>query len=123
LNFGEKAKGKGLYVLENPGLDPISVLGLTCADAQIVLFSTGRGTPTGTPLAPVIKISASPHTCRTFHTHLDLDLSGVLNGTLSIEDAGKLLFQEIIEVANGKLTKSEKYGHREFTMPMVLAPM
>ncbi len=123
LNFGEKPEGKGLYVLDNPSLDPISVLGLTCSDAQVVFFSTGRGTPTGTPLAPVIKISASPHTCNTFSTHLDIDLSGVITGKLSIEDAGKLLFNEAIAVANGKLTKSEEFGHREFTMPLVMGTM
>jgi len=123
LNFGEKPEGKGLYVLDNPSLDPISVLGLTCSDAQVVCFSTGRGTPTGTPLAPVIKISASPNTCRTFSAHLDIDLSGVITGQLSIEEAGRLVFREIIEVANGKLTKSEQFGHREFTMPLLMGTM
>ena len=123
LNFGEKPAGKGLYVLDNPSLDPISVLGLTCSDAQVVCFSTGRGTPTGTPLAPVIKISASPHTCRTFSAHLDIDLSGVITGELSIEKAGRMIFQEIIDVANGKLTKSEQFGHREFTMPLLMGTM
>jgi len=123
LDFGEKPSGKGLYVLDNPSLDPISVLGLTCSDAQVVCFSTGRGTPTGTPLAPVIKISASPHTCRTFSAHLDIDLSGVITGDLSIEAAGRMIFREIIEVANGKLTKSEQFGHREFTMPLLMGTM
>jgi altronate dehydratase large subunit len=123
LNFGEKPSGKGLYVLDNPSLDPISVLGLTCSDAQVICFSTGRGTPTGTPLAPVIKISASPHTCRTFSAHLDIDLSGVITGELSIEKAGRMIFQEIIDVANGKLTKSEQFGHREFTMPLLMGTM
>jgi altronate dehydratase large subunit len=123
LNFGEKPAGKGLYVLDNPSLDPISVLGLTCSDAQIVCFSTGRGTPTGTPLAPVIKVSASPHTCATFSAHLDIDLSGVITGKLSIEEAGRLLFDEIVAVANGKLTKSEQMGHREFTMPLLMGTM
>jgi altronate dehydratase large subunit len=123
LNFGEKPQSKGLYVLSNPSLDPISVLGLTCSDAQVALFSTGRGTPTGTPLAPVIKVSGSPNTCKTFSAHLDLDLSGILTGELSIEQAGKLLFKEIIEVANGKLTKSEQFGHREWTMPLLMGTL
>ena len=123
LYFGGQPAGKGLYALENPGLDPVSLLGLTCSSANVILFSTGRGTPTGTPLAPAIKISASPHTCKTFSKHLDVDLSGVIEGRLGIEEAGMMLFTETVAVANGKLTKAELYGHREFAMPLLMGPM
>jgi altronate dehydratase large subunit len=47
----------------------------------------------------------------------------VITGELSIEKAGKMIFQEIIDVANGKLTKSEQFGHREFTMPLLMGTM
>ena len=120
LRFGEQPSKKGLYVMDNPGLDPLSVLGETCASANIIVFSTGRGTPTGTPLAPVIKISASKHTCETFGDHIDIDLCGIIDGRLTIEEAGKLIFDEMIAVANGKLTKSEIYGHREFALPLLM---
>lgn len=120
LPFGRYPTGAGLYLLDNPGLDPLSVLGETCASANVIVFSTGRGTPTGTPLAPVIKISASPQTCRTFSAHLDVDLSGIINGDLTIEKAGRMVFDQIIMVANGTLTKSEELGHREFAMPLTM---
>lgn len=123
LRFGERPGGKGFYVCENAGLDPVSLLGLTCASANIILFSTGRGTPTGTPLAPSIKLSASPHTCATFSAHLDVDLSGVIRGEMSIEMAGRQLLNELVAVANGKQTKSEIYRNREFTMPLLMGPM
>lgn len=123
LKFGEQPSGKGLYVTDNPGLDPVSLLGLTCASANIILFSTGRGTPTGTPLAPAIKLSGSPNTCVCFGKHLDADLSGVVTGEMSIEEAGKLLFDELIAVANGKETIAERLGHREFAFPMLMGPM
>jgi altronate dehydratase large subunit len=123
LRFGEYPSGKGFYVCENAGLDPVSLAGLTCSSANIILFSTGRGTPTGTPVVPVIKISASPHTCATFSTHLDVDISGTVRGEMSIEDAGRLLFDELVAVANGKKVKAEIFRNREFTMPLLMGAM
>ncbi len=123
LDMAEKPRGKGLFVLDNPSLDPISVLGLTASGANVVLFTTGRGSPTGTPLAPVIKISGSPKTCQTFATHIEADLSKVVTGEVTLEEAGLALFNKMIAVANGELTSSEKYGHREFTMPMLMGTL
>ncbi len=123
LAVGELPGGKGLYVADNPGLDPASLLGLTCSSANLILFSTGRGTPTGTPLAPAVKLTGSPHAASVFGAHMDVDLSPVVAGAFGIEEAGRLLFRELIEVANGKETIAERLGHREFTFPLLMGPL
>jgi altronate dehydratase large subunit len=123
LDMAERPAKKGLYVLDNPSLDPISLLGLAAAGANVLLFTTGRGTPVGNPLAPVIKISGSPETCRTFSDHIDMDLSSVVDGKMDIPEAGKLLFDELIAVANGKESRAEVYGHREFSMPLIMGTL
>lgn len=123
LAFGEKPCGKGLYVTDNPGLDPISLLGLTCSGANVLLFSTGRGTPTGTPLAPAIKLTGSPAACAAMGAHIDVDLSGVVTGSMTFDEAGKRLLQELFDVCNGKETISEKLRHREYAFPLVMGPL
>lgn len=123
LSVGENPAGKGLYVLDNPGFDPASLLGLTCSSANLILFSTGRGTPTGTPLAPAVKLTGSPHAAAIFGAHMDVDLSPVVKGAFGIEDAGRMLFRELIEVANGKETIAERLGHREYTFPLLMGPL
>lgn len=123
LGVGEYPTGKGLYVLDNPGLDPISLLGLVCSSANILLYSTGRGTPVGNPIAPAIKLTGSPDAVAIFHAHMDVELTGVLSGEMSLPEAGWRLFDEIIKVANGKQTIAEKGRHREFAFPLLMGPL
>ncbi len=117
LDVGEYPAGKGLYLLDNAGLDPISLLGLTCSSANIILYSTGRGTPVGTPVAPSIKLTGSPDAVALFHAHMDVELDGVIRGEMTLEQAGRRLFDEIVAVANGKQTIAELGRHREFAFP------
>lgn len=123
LDVGEYPEGKGLYVSDNPGLDPISLLTLTCSSANVLLYSTGRGTPVGTPVAPAIKLTGSPSAQAVFGKHMDVDLTKVISGEMSLEAAGWKLFDEIIEVANGNETIAEKGRHREFAFPLLMGPL
>ncbi len=123
LDVGQYPDGKGLFVCDNPGLDPISLLGLTCSSANILLYSTGRGTPVGTPVAPSIKLTGSPDAVALFSAHMDVELTSVLTGEMTIADAGWKLFNEIIDVANGRQTIAEKGRHREFAFPLVMGPL
>ncbi len=123
LEVGEYPGRHGFYVTNNGAFDPISLLGLTASSANIILFSTGRGTPTGTPIAPAIKLTGSPTASDAFHAHLDADLSPVVKGKMTMDEAGWLLFNEMIEVANGKLTIAEKLGHREYAFPMLMGSL
>lgn len=114
LNYAETPKGKGLYIMDTPGQDIESITGMLAGGATVVIFTTGRGTPTGSPIAPVIKITANARTYKMMEDNLDLDASTIISGEETIEQVGHRIFEEIIAVANGRRTKAESLGHREF---------
>ncbi len=123
LDFGEYPTGKGLYVVDNPGLDPLSLLGLVCSGANVLLYSTGRGTPVGNPIAPAIKLTGSPDAMKLLGANIDADLTGVVLGSMSIEEAGRLLFDKIVDTCRGEPTIAEKLGHREYAFPLLMGAL
>jgi altronate dehydratase large subunit len=106
----------GLTVMDTPGLDVESVTGMVGGGAQVVVFTTGLGTPTGNPIAPVIKITGNARTAQTMADNTDVDVSGVITDTESFEQAAERLFNEVIEVSSGRPTACERLGHREFAI-------
>ena len=119
LGYAEIPGGRGLYVMDTPGMDVESMVGIAASGAQIMVFTTGRGTPAGNPVMPVIKVTANRRTAERMADNIDLDLSGVIEGTLTIEQAGRQILDEILAVADGKLTKAELLGHTEFSIHRV----
>ncbi len=107
---------KGLTVMDTPGLDVESVTGMVGGGAQVVVFTTGLGTPTGNPIAPVIKITGNARTARQMTDNIDLDVSGILDDTETLDTAADRLFAGILEVASGRQTAAERLGHREFAI-------
>jgi altronate dehydratase large subunit len=106
----------GLTVMDTPGLDVESVTGMVGGGAQVVVFTTGLGTPTGNPIAPVIKITGNARTAETMADNTDLDVSGILEHGESIDTAADRLLREILAVCSGKPTAAERLGHREFAI-------
>jgi altronate dehydratase large subunit len=107
---------RGLTVMDTPGLDVESVTGMVGGGAQVVVFTTGLGTPTGNPIAPVIKITGNAQTAQSMADNLDADVSGILDGRETLGQAADRLFTEVIEVCSGKSTAAERLGHREFAI-------
>ena len=107
---------KGLTVMDTPGLDVESVTGMVGGGAQVVVFTTGLGTPTGNPIAPVIKITGNARTAASMADNIDLDVSGVLDDRETLEAAAARLFDEVLGVASGKETATERLGFREFAI-------
>lgn len=106
----------GLTVMDTPGLDVESVTGMVGGGAQVVVFTTGLGTPTGNPVAPVIKITGNARTAQTMADNIDVDVSGVMSQEESFEGAASRLFNEVLEVSSGRPTAAERLGHREFAI-------
>lgn len=116
VEYGDIVEGKGLYVMDTPGQDIVSISGMVAGGAQVVIFTTGRGTPTGNPIAPVIKITANQRTYDKMKDNIDINASGVIDGSKSINEVGQEIFNEIVAVANGKTTKAEDLNHHEFSI-------
>ncbi|GAB6084765.1 UxaA family hydrolase [Alkaliphilus crotonatoxidans] len=116
LEYADIPVKKGLHVMDTPGQDIESISGMVAGGAQIIIFTTGRGTPTGNPLAPVIKITGNSNTFEKMKANIDINAGDIVSGTKTIEEVGKEIFNEIILVANGKRTKAEQLGHREFSI-------
>jgi altronate dehydratase large subunit len=107
---------KGLTVMDTPGLDVESVTGMVGGGAQVVVFTTGLGTPTGNPIAPVIKITGNARTAESMRDNIDLDVSGVLDDSETLEGAADRLFAEVLAVCSGRETAAERLGHNEFAI-------
>jgi altronate dehydratase large subunit len=114
LHYSQTVPGAGLYVMDTPGQDLYSVTGMVCGGAQLVVFSTGRGTPLGCALAPVIKVTGNARTAIAMAEHIDLSVAPVIDGSGTIESLGAQLFQMLVAIANGELTASERLGHQDF---------
>jgi altronate dehydratase large subunit len=116
VDYGVKPSCKGLVIMDSPGQDTASIAGELASGAQIVTFTTGRGSPVGSPIAPVIKIATNSLMYSRMLDNMDVNAGTIVDGTETIEEAGERIFDEILEVASGKLTKSEILGHREFSI-------
>lgn len=113
LKYAEIPKKKGLFIMDEPGYDPESVTGLVAAGAQVVVFTTGKGTPLGSPVSPVIKITGNPKTYKSMKDNIDINVGTIIEGKESIECAGRRIYKTILKVAYGKKTKAEILGHKE----------
>lgn len=114
LAYGEAPSGKGLYVMDSPGQDVESITGMVAGGATVVIFTTGRGTPTGCPIAPVVKITGNFHTYKMMEDNMDIDASTIISGEETIDQVGQRILEFVVEVANGQMPKAESLGHREF---------
>ena len=116
IHYAANPTKKGLVYMDTPAHDIEQLTGMVAGGAQIVLFTTGRGSPAGSPIAPVIKITANRNTYIKMRDNMDVDVSGILQGKETVVSAGKRIFDEVISVASGKMTKAERLGQRDFAI-------
>ena len=115
LDFPGWVSRDGLSLLCTAGNDVESTTALAGAGANMILFSTGLGTPTGNPIAPVIKISSNSKTAESFKEYIDFDTGAVISGEETVESIGEKLLGEVIEYASGsKKTKATLQGRDDF---------
>lgn len=115
--YAEHIEQKGLVFMDSPGYDPVSATGQVASGAQIICFTTGRGSAFGCKPAPCIKLSSNTPLYERMKEDIDINCGGVLDGEMSLYQCGEKIFQDIIKIASGEATKSELlgYGDNEFT--------
>jgi altronate dehydratase large subunit len=113
FKYGDVPTKRGLLLLDGPGHDGEVTTGQAAAGAQIVCFPTGRGTPSGFPGVPVIKITGNPRTYERMMENIDINAGAVITGEKTLQQVGEEIYREILAVASGKLCKAEVLGHDE----------
>jgi len=103
----------GLFLMDYESHDGEVVTGEIGCGAQLVVFTTGRGNPTGHPLAPVIKVTGNSKTYLRMQENFDFDASGIISAGERVEDKGAELLELVLRVAGGALTAAEKIGGDE----------
>lgn len=121
--YGVAPQVKGLVVMDSPGREPEVLTGLAAAGCNVIAFTTGRGAPQGFPFVPVVKITGNKVTWDKLRDHMDINVSSVVEGTETLPEAGKRIFQEIVEVASRKLTKAEISGYTKAMDIYVVGPV
>jgi (2R)-sulfolactate sulfo-lyase subunit beta len=116
LKPAEAPSGKGMWFMDTSSAAAEAVTLWAASGAVVHLFPTGQGNIIGNPIEPVIKLSGNPLTCSTMSEHIDLDVSAILRGEMTVDEAGDKLIEVILRTANGRLTDAEALGHREFVM-------
>ena len=122
--YAEQVVSKGFVFMDTPGYDPVSATGQVAGGANILAFTTGRGSAYGCKPTPSIKLATNTEMYRRMIDDMDINCGDVLDG-VSIEDKGKEIFDMILAVASGARTKSEQlgYGEAEFTPWQIGATM
>jgi altronate dehydratase large subunit len=106
VDYAEASEKQGLVIMNTPGSDIFSITGKIAAGAQLVLFTTGRGSPAGSPIAPVVKIASNTRVFESMPDDMDFNAGRVMGG-LTISEVGAELVDLVVQVANGKATRPE----------------
>jgi altronate dehydratase len=109
IDYAETIRAPGLSFMDSPGYDPCSATGQIASGANLIVFTTGRGSVFGSLPAPTLKLASNAALAHKMAADIDLDCSGILSGT-PLELAGLQVFQAILAAASGKMTASEVLG-------------
>jgi altronate hydrolase len=122
--YAEPVEAKGFVFMDTPGYDPVSVTGQVAGGANIVAFTTGRGSAYGCKPAPSLKLATNTPMYEKMIDDMDINCGDVLDG-VSIEAKGREIFEQLLKVASGEHTKSESlgYGDAEFVPWIIGATM
>lgn len=122
-HYAEPITAAGFCFMDTPGYDPVSMTGLVCGGCNIGVFTTGRGSVYGCKPAPCIKVATNTPLYNWMQDDMDINAGTILDGTETVEQVGRRIFEKIIAVAGGEKTKSELagIGDEEFA-PWILGP-
>lgn len=115
LDYTELATASGLNLQCTPGSDVECVTAQVAAGANVVLFTTGLGTPTGNPVTPVVKISTNSNLAERMSDIIDIDAGGIISGETTIEKMGEAILDRVLQIASGEAkTKAERLAQDDF---------
>ena len=123
--YAEKVTEHGLVFMDTPGYDPVAVTGQVAGGANLIAFTTGRGSVSGFKPAPSLKLASNSEMYRRMEEDMDMDCGTIVTGDETIEALGKRIFALLIATASGQTTRSEElgYGDNEFVPWQVGAVM
>lgn len=110
-NYAERVTGSGLVFMDTPGYDPVSATGQVAGGANVIAFTTGRGSCFGCRPTPSIKLTSNTALYRAMEEDMDIDCGVIASGEATIAGLGREIFELIIATASGRKTKSELFGY------------
>jgi altronate hydrolase len=116
VEFAEAVKARGFVYMDTPGYDPVSATGQVAGGANLICFTTGRGSAYGCAPSPSLKLSTNTALWHKQQEDIDIDCGTVIDGLESVDEVGERIFRLMLETASGRATKSELhgYGQNEF---------
>ena len=120
--YAERIASPGFAFMDTPGYDPVSLAGLAAGGANLIAFTTGRGSAIGFPTVPVIKIASNSATYNRMRDNMDVNAGRIADGDATVQQVGQEIFDLMLEAASGAATASERLGHQEF-VPWRIGPV
>ncbi len=122
--YAEPVVARGFCFMDTPGYDPVSMTGLVAGGCNVAVFTTGRGSVYGCKPTPSLKVATTTALFDWMRDDMDVNAGTILDGTESVEAAGRRMFEDIVAMAGGKKTASERagLGDEEFA-PWILGPV
>jgi len=122
--YAEPVLKKGLVFMDTPGYDTVSATGMIAGGANLICFTTGRGSVSGYKPVPTLKLASNTAMYRALEEDMDINCGAIIDGEATVEETGEVIFRRILETASGKRTRSEAFGFgdNEF-VPWHLGPV
>ncbi|MDR3565770.1 MAG: UxaA family hydrolase [Negativicutes bacterium] len=116
IKYAQPIEKKGLIFMDTTGNDAEQLSGMVAGGCHIVVFTTGRGNPMGSPIAPTVKVSSNTFTFEKMRCDMDVNAGTIITGEETVQQVGQRIFEEVIAAASGKLTRAEATGHNDFAV-------
>jgi len=123
VEYAQPVNESGLVFMDTPGYDPVSATGQVAGGANVICFTTGRGSVYGCKPTPSLKLATNSLMYHRMSEDMDINCGDILDGGKSVQQVGEEIFRRIIEIASGERSQSELHGFGEDEFaPWVLGP-
>ena len=116
IDYAEPVTKKGLIWMDTPGHDIEQITGMVAGGCHLVVFTTGRGTCCGSPIAPTLKVSSNTSLYERMKDNMDMNAGTIITGDETVQEVGRQIFEEIRSVASGKRCRAELLGFNDFAV-------